>query len=93
MIWIVSAAVFILALSVALAAARVMLGPSAVDRALALDLLTGIGIALVAAFAAKQNDAALIDAVIVLAALGALGSIAVGLFLGRAVRRGEEPWS
>ncbi len=76
----------ILALSMALSALRLLRGPSIPDRALAFDVIMVHVVGLIALYAILVREALLIDAVIIVAVLGFLGTVAIA----RYVERGDE---
>lgn len=79
----VDAALFIVALAVALAAVRAIIGPTLADRAMALDLMSSLGVSLLVVHAVREGQPALADAALALAAVGLLGVVALALYIER----------
>jgi multicomponent Na+:H+ antiporter subunit F len=71
------------ALGVLLATARLFRGPTAADRAVALDVLTLIVTPAMAAFAVLSGRAIYLDVALVYALLSFLGVIALARYLDR----------
>ncbi|HLV64704.1 MAG TPA: monovalent cation/H+ antiporter complex subunit F [Polyangiaceae bacterium] len=92
MILLIDLTLVLLSLSAALSVVRVALGPTVFDRAVALDLLSGIGISWIACYAARRGDEVLADATIPLAALAAIGTAAIGLFIARRPNGEQRTW-
>lgn len=70
-----------LAVSMVLAAARLLRGPSIPDRAMAFDLIMTHFVALVAVYAVIVNQQSLLDAIIIVAVLGFLGTVALARYI------------
>lgn len=77
-----------LALAIVLTMIRLVRGPSFPDRVVALDLLTALGIGLIAVDAIAMGQSVLIDVAIVLALTSFLGTIA----FARYIERGAGTW-
>lgn len=73
----------LLGAAVALAAFRLVRGPSLPDRVVALDLMATLIIGLSAAYAVATGQPAYLDAAIVLALITFLGTVAFAYFLHR----------
>jgi multicomponent Na+:H+ antiporter subunit F len=73
----------LLALATLLAAARLLRGPSAPDRILALELLTTLGIGIAAAWAVASGSAAFLDVALAVALVGFLGTVALAQYVER----------
>ncbi len=73
----------LLGLAVALTLVRLLRGPSAADRVVALDLLTTIGIGFAAAYALATSRSEFLDVGIVLALLSFLGTVGFAYYLER----------
>ncbi len=71
----------ILAVSIALATYRLLKGPSAADRAVALDALTNITTALLVLIAFLANRFIYLDVALVYAILAFVGVIAIARYL------------
>jgi multicomponent Na+:H+ antiporter subunit F len=76
-----------LSLSIMLTFVRLSLGPTVADRVVALDLLSMIGIGVIAAVAVMSNQPNLMDIAIILAVLGFLTMVAFAYYLEREKRR------
>ena len=70
-----------LALSAALCVVRLVRGPSLPDRALALDTLAINAIGLITLLCIRFSTVAYFDAVMIIAVLGFLGTVAVAKYL------------
>jgi len=76
-----SAALIILGLALILTVWRVVAGPTLPDRILALDMLTGIAIGLIAVIAVKTGFSLYIDIAISLGLVGFLATVAFARFV------------
>ncbi|PDT05351.1 cation:proton antiporter [Rhizobium chutanense] len=76
-----SAALIILGLALILTVWRVVAGPTLPDRILALDMLTGISIGLIAVIAVKTGFSLYIDIAISLGLVGFLATVAFARFV------------
>jgi len=83
------ALVFIL-ISVALAFVRLVIGPRAADRIVALDLIAVLIVAFLGAWAALAEDTSFLDVAIAYALIAFLGTVALARFLLR-IRRKTPP--
>ncbi len=72
-----------LAISVALCLLRLARGPTIADRALALDTVAVNLIGIIALLCIRYNTVAYFDAVLVIAVLGFLGTVAISKYLLR----------
>ena len=70
-----------LALALALAMWRLLRGPSLPDRVVALDLMTSIALGMLAAVSIAADQAALLDAAVVLSLVTFLGTVAFARYL------------
>jgi multicomponent Na+:H+ antiporter subunit F len=77
----------VLSLAIVLSFIRLVLGPSLPDRVVALDLMTTLGIGVIAVYAIATNQAILLDVATVVALISFLGTIAFAYFLERRVGR------
>ena len=75
----------LLGLAAVLATYRLLRGPAAVDRILALDTLYTNALALLVVYGIRTSDAVYFEAALVIALLGFLGTVA----LSRYVLRGD----
>ncbi len=73
----------ILLLSVVIAFVRLVKGPELPDRVVSLDLMSSIGITIIAAFAIATGERALIDVAIILALISFLGTVAFAYYIER----------
>lgn len=80
----------ILAGSMALCFIRLYLGPNVPNRTVAFDAIAVHAVAIIAVFSVRINSPALIDAAIVTAVLGFLGTTMLARYLERAGRRYDE---
>lgn len=72
-----------LSVAVVLALLRLIKGPDVANRVMALDVLTVLGIGLIAAYAIAHRQPAFLDAAILLAVLSFLTTIAFAYYLER----------
>lgn len=79
----IEAAFVMIGLAMALNLWRLAIGPDATDRILALDTLTINAIALLVVFGIKATSTAYFEAALLLAAMGFVGTIALGKYLLR----------
>jgi multicomponent Na+:H+ antiporter subunit F len=86
----VIAAVF-LAAAAGMALARIVRGPSTLDRVVATDVLLAITVCAIATEAAYSRDATGLPILLGLSLLGAVGSVAVARFADPAARPGPGP--
>jgi len=77
------AALALLLIGAALVVMRLIRGPTFADRVLALDLLTGLGISLIAAFSILSGYFAYLDVAIALGLVGFLTTAAFARFIER----------
>ncbi len=78
---LIGALMLVLSLSMAVAVWRLLRGPSIPDRAAAFDLIMIHLVALIALFALTSGQLVLLDAVIVVAVIGFLGTVALARFI------------
>lgn len=79
----------VLLVPLGLTVARMLLGPAAADRFVALDMLTGIAVAAAALVSVVTGRREFLDVGLGLALFGFVGTTALGAFLER--RRRDEP--
>ena len=83
-IWVITYFVLpVIAVSIFLIFLRLVKGPTIEDRIVALDLLTAIGIAFIAAYSIFSSETTFIDVGIILALLAFLGTVAFAYYLER----------
>ncbi len=73
----------LLGLALLLTVVRIGLGPSLPDRVVALDLLSTLGVSVVAVVALSSRNPVYLDVAIVLALLSFLGTVAFASYLER----------
>lgn len=78
-----TAVMICLAAGLALAAVRIVRGPSAADRIVALDILTLIGISMAALTAVMTGRILFLDVALILALLSFIGTVAAGVYVER----------
>ena len=88
--WVLPLTFAALGLSAALVLLRLIRGPRAVDRVVAIDALTMIAIATIALFALATTEPMLLDAAVVLALMSFLGTAAFILLFRRRGRGPDE---
>lgn len=74
---------FLLTLTLAAAAIRVVQGPHLADRVVALDLVAYVAVCLIATGAMLTEEGPLLDVALVLSLLAFLGTVAFARFLER----------
>jgi multicomponent Na+:H+ antiporter subunit F len=77
----------LLALALAVAFVRVVRGPSAPDRVVALDLIAGVAVGMIAVYSAVTGEPELLRVAMALALISFLGTVAVAHYLERGVGR------
>lgn len=75
----------LLSLSVLMVFVRLVIGPTLVDRVVALDLLTTIGISVVAAHAVATGQDVFLDVAILLALIAFLSTVAFANYVERGI--------
>lgn len=73
----------LLSLTVVFAFIRLVRGPSLPDRVVALDLLSTVGIGVIAVYSIATNEPVFVDVAIILALVAFLGTIAFAYYLER----------
>ncbi|MGQ9848765.1 MAG: cation:proton antiporter [Aggregatilineaceae bacterium] len=74
-----------LALAIVLTVIRLLRGPSLPDRVMALDLLTTLGIGVIAIYAIATDQPAFLDVAIATALISFLGTVAFAYYIERTV--------
>mgnify|MGYP005848797955 CR=1 FL=1 len=82
---VLALAMVVLSLSVVLSFVRLLRGPSIPDRVLALDLMTMLGIGIIAVYAIATEQAVVIDVAVIIALLSFLGMIAFAYYIERRI--------
>jgi multicomponent Na+:H+ antiporter subunit F len=72
--------------AMAMSALRLVLGPTAADRAVALDLITVLGTGLMAVLALLAGSELYLDVALALALVGFLGTVALARYLAAQAR-------
>jgi len=80
---ITQATIVILALAVLMAFVRIVRGPTLPDRIVAMDLLGVLVVGLIVVLAASSGVRATLDAAIVIALIGFLGTVAYATYVER----------
>jgi multicomponent Na+:H+ antiporter subunit F len=80
-------ALFIIACGLVLAVMRLVIGPSAADRIIALDLLAVLAVGFAGVSAVYYEDPVFLDVAVILSLVVFLGTVAFARYLER---RGEE---
>jgi len=83
----VHASTTLIMVALVLAFIRLVRGPDVVDRIVALDLIAILAAAATATTAIRTNEAVLLDAAIVIALIGFLGTVAVAWYVERTTER------
>lgn len=73
----------VLILAVIIVFIRLVKGPELPDRVVSLDLMTNIGIGIIATYAMATGERALIDVAIILALISFLGTVAFAYYIER----------
>jgi multisubunit Na+/H+ antiporter MnhF subunit len=71
----------VVGISMVIAMARLLMGPSIPDRAMAFDTIMIHVVALIAIYAALVRQTILLDSIIIVAILGFLGTVALARFI------------
>ena len=79
----------LLIVSMALAFIRLVRGPQAADRVVALDLISVLIVAFLAAYAVQAGDTSFLDVAIAYALVAFLGTVALARFLLRSRRAAQ----
>jgi multicomponent Na+:H+ antiporter subunit F len=75
-----------LAVALLLSVARLVRGPSLMDRVVALELMAGLVVGVIAVYAIGTDDPDLLDVAITLALVAFLGAVALARYAERSVR-------
>jgi len=84
-------ALALLMISMVLAFVRLVRGPQAADRVVALDLMSVLIVAFLAAYAVYSGDTSFLDVAIAYALVAFLGTVALSRFLLRSSGRPQSP--
>jgi multicomponent Na+:H+ antiporter subunit F len=83
-------ALIVLLISIALALVRLVKGPDAADRIVALDLISVLIVAFLAAYSIYAGETSFLDVAIAYALIAFLGTVALARFLMRSARLTSE---
>ena len=83
LVWAVAATLALYALALALGLARLMRGPSAQDRVLALDFLYVVGMLMMLVLAIRYDSRMYFEGALLMVLFGFVGSVAMAKFLLR----------
>ena len=83
-------ALVLLIISAALSFFRMVIGPQAADRVVALDLISILIVAFLAAYAIRAGDTSFLDVAIAYALVAFLGTVALARFLLRSCKAYRE---
>jgi len=83
--WAVNLALLVLSAAMAMSVYRLVVGPTAADRVVALDGAATVAVALILTLSIKLDSSLFFDAVLVVALLGFVGTVA----LARSLDRGD----
>lgn len=75
-----------LTLAVVLSFVRLVKGPSLPDRVVALDLMTTLGIGVIAAYAIAFDEAVFLDVAVIVALISFLSTIAFSYYVEKRIR-------
>ncbi|MFT5194412.1 MAG: multicomponent Na+:H+ antiporter subunit F [Cellvibrionaceae bacterium] len=80
MVWLI---VPLLSLSIVVTFIRFVIGPSLPDRIVALDILSGIAVGMMAAYAVQTGETVFLDIALVVALITFLGTIGFAYYIDR----------
>ena len=81
----------LVAVSVALAFVRLVLGPTLPDRVVVVDLLSSLALGVIATYAIVTRQPALLDVALVIALISFLGTVAFARYIEKRVGRHQQP--
>ncbi len=84
--WVMNVALGMLALAMLIAMLRLGLGPALQDRVVSLDLIAILAVGIIVTVAAGTGQRALLDAAIVIALVGFLGTVAYAWYVEKEAR-------
>jgi multicomponent Na+:H+ antiporter subunit F len=84
--WLVDTMMFLMSIGMALCIIRLMRGPSIADRAVALDQIAVGVVAIVLLYSIRVNDPVYLDAAMVVALIGFLGTLAFARYIERGAK-------
>lgn len=83
--WALQGILGVLSLALAIAFWRLVRGPSAPDRVVALDLIAGVSVGMISVFTALTGEQQLLRVAMGLALISFLGTVAVARYLEKSV--------
>lgn len=83
--WALQGILGLLSLALAISFWRLVRGPSAPDRVVALDLIAGVSVGMISVFTALTGEQQLLRVAMGLALISFLGTVAVARYLERSV--------
>ena len=86
-LFVLTIALPLLTLAVLVVFIRVVRGPSLPDRVVAVDLMTTLGVGIIAAYAIGTNQAIFLDIAMIIALISFLGTIAFAYYIQRRVQQ------
>ena len=89
-IWVLAITALLLLVAMLLAGVRIVRGPHAADRVVALDMLSLLGVAAAALAAVVAESPAFVDIAIGVALIGFLATVAFAAFIERGSIREED---
>jgi multisubunit Na+/H+ antiporter MnhF subunit len=84
--WLLDGAILLLVFAIVLCAWRLWEGPSVADRAVALDQIAVIVVAIILLYSMRVEDAVFLDAALVVALIGFLSTLAFARYIERGAR-------
>lgn len=81
--WLLDGAILLLVLAITLCAWRLWKGPTLADRAIALDQITVIVVAIILLYSMRVADPVFLDAALVVALIGFLSTLAFARYIER----------
>jgi multisubunit Na+/H+ antiporter MnhF subunit len=89
-IWVLAITAVLLLVAMLLAGVRIVRGPHAADRVVALDMLSLLGVAAAALAAVVADSPAFVDIALGVALIGFLATVAFAAFIERGSIREED---
>ena len=86
-LFVLTIALPLLTLAVLVVFIRLVRGPSLPDRVVALDLMTTLGVGIIAAYAIGTDQAIFLDIATIIALISFLGTIAFAYYIQKRVER------
>lgn len=84
--WVMMVALGMMAFAMLIALLRLALGPALQDRVVSLELIATLTVGMIVTVAAGTGQRALLDAAIVIALVGFLGTVAYAWYVEKAAR-------